>query len=103
MRCRDAVERLDWAKDRGALRVIFVCGNESARQDPEVKLEPLAQAAIRKNIIINTIFCGNANAQKASNNASHSGRRISMNCGNGETLSNRPTAKVSQTIQPLRE
>jgi hypothetical protein len=59
--CRDAVETLDWTKERGALRVIFVCGNESARQDPEVKLEPLAQAAIRKNIIINTIYCGNAN------------------------------------------
>ncbi|MNL79994.1 hypothetical protein D3C87_2067270 [compost metagenome] len=24
-----------------------------------------------------------------------------MNCGSGETLSNRPMAKVSQTIQPL--
>jgi hypothetical protein len=26
-----------------------------------------------------------------------------MNCGNGETLSNMPTANVSQTIQPFRE
>jgi hypothetical protein len=35
--------------------------------------------------------------------ASHSGRRISMNCGIGDTLSSRPMANVSQTIQPLRE
>jgi hypothetical protein len=44
-----------------------------------------------------------ANAQKANNKASHKGRRISMNCGSGETLSNMPMANVSQTIQPFRE
>ncbi|MNG29215.1 hypothetical protein D3C84_1146050 [compost metagenome] len=44
-----------------------------------------------------------ANAQNASSKASHSGRRISMNCGSGETLSSMPMANVSQTIQPFRE
>ncbi|KWV71739.1 hypothetical protein PFL603g_04280 [Pseudomonas fluorescens] len=48
-------------------------------------------------------LCGRFNDQNASNKASQSGRRISMNCGSGETLSSRPMAKVSQTIQPLRE
>jgi hypothetical protein len=57
--CRDALERLTWSADAGALRVIFVCGNESARQDPQVKLETVAEAAARKGIIINTIYCGN--------------------------------------------
>ncbi|MCY1179192.1 hypothetical protein D9M73_195770 [compost metagenome] len=47
------------------------------------------------------ILCGNANAQNASNNASQSGRRISMNCGKGDTLSNNPMANVSQTTQPF--
>ena len=41
--------------------------------------------------------------QEASSNASQSGRRISMNWGMGEILSNRPMANVSQMIQPLRE
>ncbi|MNE57314.1 hypothetical protein D3C80_1522680 [compost metagenome] len=47
------------------------------------------------------ILCGNANAQNASSNASQSGRRISMNCGNGDTLSSNPMANVSQTTQPF--
>jgi hypothetical protein len=53
------VERLKWSDDPKALRVIFVCGNESAEQDPVVKLKPLAETAVRKGIIINTIYCGN--------------------------------------------
>ena len=56
--CRDAVERLRWSEDAKALKVIFVCGNESAEQDPEVKLKAVAEAAVRKGIIINTIYCG---------------------------------------------
>jgi hypothetical protein len=57
--CRDAIERLDWSKDTAALRVIFVCGNESAEQDPEVKLKPLAEMAVKRDVVINTIDCGN--------------------------------------------
>ena len=38
--------------------MIFVCGNESATQDPDVKLKTIAEVAVRKGIIINTIFCG---------------------------------------------
>jgi hypothetical protein len=58
--CRDALERLAWSNDPRSLRVIFVCGNESAEQDPEVKLKPLAETAARRGIIINTIYCGSA-------------------------------------------
>jgi hypothetical protein len=58
--CRDALDGLAWSDDPAALRVIFVCGNESAEQDPEVKLKPLAERAARKGVIINTIFCGSA-------------------------------------------
>lgn len=59
--CRDAMRDLKWSDDPKALRVIFVCGNESAEQDPEVKLKPLAETAVRQGIIINTIYCGNPN------------------------------------------
>jgi hypothetical protein len=57
--CRDAVDRLAWSKEPRALRVVFVCGNESATQDPDVPLQPLAEAAVRKGLYINTIYCGN--------------------------------------------
>lgn len=59
--CRDAVEQLDWSKDKNALKVIFVCGNEPASQDPLVKLKEAADKAKGRGIVINPIYCGNPN------------------------------------------
>lgn len=63
--CRDAIAQLKWSDDPKALKIIFVCGNEPATQDPEVKLKPLAETAARKGIIINTIYCGDPNHSEA--------------------------------------
>lgn len=60
-----ALRELDWSKDKGAFKVMFICGNEPADQDPEVKLAPLAEMAVRQNVTINTIFCGPANHSEA--------------------------------------
>lgn len=60
-----ALRELDWSKDAGAFKVIFVCGNEPADQDPEVKLASLAEMAVRQNVTINTIFCGPRNHSEA--------------------------------------
>lgn len=60
-----ALRELDWSKDPGAYKVIFVCGNEPADQDPEVQLAPLAEAAVRQNVTINTIYCGQRNHSEA--------------------------------------
>ena len=57
--CRAAVRELDWSSDKNALKIIFVCGNEPAAQDPVVKLKPAADLAIKNGIIINPIYCGN--------------------------------------------
>ncbi len=59
--CRDALDQLQWTKDPAALRIIFVCGNEPASQDPEVKLKDVAEKAVRSNVVINPIYCGNPN------------------------------------------
>src|SRR5262249_18059952 len=59
--CRDAIEQLKWSDDAGALKIIFVCGNEPADQDKQVPLKEVAEKAVRKGIIINTIYCGPAN------------------------------------------
>lgn len=56
--CRDAVEEQKWAEDKSALRIIFVCGNESANQDKQVALQDVATQALSKSININTIYCG---------------------------------------------
>jgi hypothetical protein len=58
--CRDAVRDLKWSEDKNALKLIFVCGNEPAGQDPLVKLKEAADFAIAKGIVVNPIYCGNA-------------------------------------------
>ena len=63
--CRDAIEQQKWSTDKNALKVIFVCGNEPASQDPMVKLKDVAEKAVAKGIVINTIFCGNPNQPDA--------------------------------------
>src|SRR5262249_27790624 len=58
--CRDAIQEQSWCKDQDALKLIFVCGNEPASQDPVVKLKDAADLAKAKGIIINPIYCGRA-------------------------------------------
>jgi hypothetical protein len=59
--CRDAIVEQKWSKDKHALRVIFICGNEPATQDPDVKLDSVARLAVKNDIVINAIFCGREN------------------------------------------
>lgn len=55
-----ALDELKWSEGK-ALRLIFVCGNEPADQDPKITLEAVAKNAIKRDIFINTIHCGQAN------------------------------------------
>jgi len=55
---RAAVNELDWSKDKAALRMIFVAGNERATQDTKYGLRETCKAAASRGIIVNTIFCG---------------------------------------------
>jgi hypothetical protein len=63
--CRDAVEQLKWSEEKDALKIIFVCGNEPASQDRLVSLKEAADKAKGRSIIINPIFCGNAQHRDA--------------------------------------
>lgn len=56
--CRDALANQKWSADPAALKIIFVCGNEPASQDPLVKLSAVVDLAKSRNVIINPIFCG---------------------------------------------
>jgi hypothetical protein len=58
--CRDALEQQQWSAGKGALKLIFVCGNEPASQDPVVKLPAVGELAKKKGVVINPIFCGPA-------------------------------------------
>ena len=55
---RAATNELDWNRDKGTLRMIFVAGNEPATQDKTYGLQATCKAAVTKGIIVNTIHCG---------------------------------------------
>jgi hypothetical protein len=56
--CRDALRDQKWSEDKNALRVLFVCGNQSAAQDAKVPLREVVELASKKDVVINAIFCG---------------------------------------------
>lgn len=53
-----AIDTQKWSTDEHAMRIVFVCGNEEANQDPRISYEILGQAAYAKNVIVNSIYCG---------------------------------------------
>ncbi|MBT6273264.1 MAG: VWA domain-containing protein [Chromatiales bacterium] len=55
-----AMKSLAWSQDRRALRTIFVAGNEAATQDPMLDVHAVAREAKARDIVVNTIFCGQA-------------------------------------------
>lgn len=54
-----SVRTLDWTDDAGALKVLFVAGNEAADQDPKISVLAATHAAASRGIVVNTIYCGN--------------------------------------------
>ena len=56
-----SLDTLQWSQDPNALQIVFVAGNESAAQDPHVSIEQATAAAVRRGIVVNTIYCGSGN------------------------------------------
>jgi hypothetical protein len=52
-----AVDRLSWSRSNDVLKVIYIAGNEEFTQGP-VAYRSSSAKAIRKGIIVNTVFCG---------------------------------------------
>lgn len=57
---RDALNDLAWTAGPDAVRLLFVCGNEAATQDPTLTLDAVGEAARAKKVFVNTIYCGGA-------------------------------------------
>jgi hypothetical protein len=55
-----ATRQLSWSSAQDALRIVFVAGNESATQDPHVRLEDALAEARQRSIFVNSIYCGEA-------------------------------------------
>lgn len=63
---RAALKELDWSSRKGALKIIFVAGNEAATQDPEYPLRDICKQAAGAGVIINTLFCGDESSGRSS-------------------------------------
>ncbi len=57
----DAVNKLSWSQDRNVLKTVFLVGDAPPHMDyPQDVLYPVTlQAAVKKDLLINTIQCGN--------------------------------------------
>lgn len=61
-----AVKEMKWSEGKQVHRVIYMVGNETARQGPtEVDYTKTAPAAIAKGIVVNAIYCGDVDYQSA--------------------------------------
>jgi hypothetical protein len=60
-----SLRSLQWSSERDALRMIFVAGNESAEQDPQLTLEQVTRAAVERDVIVSAIYCGSEGDQIA--------------------------------------
>lgn len=93
-----ALDDLKWTNDAKALKMIFVCGNESASQDPKFKLEDVAKDAIKQNIFVNTIHCRRSSNDRDSDGwqkfaALAEGRFVSIDQNRGAVAINTPVDK----------
>ncbi len=52
-----ACRQLDWSADGGDLQILFIAGNEPFTQG-SINYQMACEEARKKNIIVNTIFCG---------------------------------------------
>jgi hypothetical protein len=57
----EAITRLDWSKEAGGYKAIFIAGNEPFTQGP-IDYRSACKRAIEKGIVVNTIHCGNSRA-----------------------------------------
>ncbi len=62
---KKAVDEMEWSKSKDALKIIFVVGNETAAQGREdVLYTKTVPEAIKKDIMVNAVYCGSPNADE---------------------------------------
>lgn len=88
-----SLKELDWGKNKNDLRLIFIAGNEPFTQGKINYKEAIADAK-RKDVIINTIFCG-------SYNTGVSGKwKDGAEIGGGDYMTIDQDKKVVQIVTP---
>jgi len=91
---RDALTQQKWSDDKGALRLVFVCGNEPVDQDKEVTLDSVKDLAKKHGVLINTIYCGGAKDADAPGWS-----KFAEKCGGKYVNSDRNQAAKQDTVK----
>jgi hypothetical protein len=52
-----ALDEQKWSTEKGALKLVFVCGNEPVNQDKTVNLSDVAEQAKKAGVLVNTVYC----------------------------------------------
>src|SRR5436190_11869977 len=62
----DAVHKIGWSKDKKVLKMIFLVGDAPPHMDypDDVKYPDTCKEAVKRDIIINTVLCGNSESAK---------------------------------------
>jgi hypothetical protein len=62
----DAVHKITWSKDKKVLKIIFLVGDAPPHMDypDDVKYPETCKEAVKRDIIINTVLCGNSESAK---------------------------------------
>lgn len=53
-----SINQLEWTSKPGALKMLFVAGNEAVDQDPQISVDAAMSTAASNGIAVNTIYCG---------------------------------------------
>ena len=62
---QQATDRMEWATDKNALKIIFMVGNETALQGREAVQYPMTvPEAIRKDITVNAVYAGRPSGEE---------------------------------------
>lgn len=54
---KTALDQLNWSTSDEQLKMLFIAGNEAFDQGP-INFKTIAKEAVKKNVFINTVFCG---------------------------------------------
>ncbi|HEU4497433.1 MAG TPA: VWA domain-containing protein [Flavobacterium sp.] len=90
---QDAAQKLDWGSEKGNMKLVYIAGNEPFTQGP-VSYKEVVSDALKKDIYVNTIFCGE-NSEGIS-----SGWKDGADKGQGKYFNIDPDQKVRYIATP---
>ncbi len=88
-----AVKKLEWGKNEGDLKMVFIAGNEPFTQG-KINFKDAIVNAQERDIVVNTIFCGNTRQGIAT------GWKEGADLGEGDYMTINQNKKIVHVVTP---